>query len=1198
MYKKFQQQESRGLPGGPNEMFSYVTGVFSMDGYKNDSPDVNNPYNIIPSGNITMKGVDFPVHGTDNYGNQKMMYPGNDYKFPGDQVFEVPMARSGGALLNKTMKCNNCGWSWKAADGGADVNTCHKCGGEALIKAQAGKDLTRNGRLQYDKPDPNATYKLPSYEEYSNLVNKEKTKKVETIADRQKLEKQISNYNIRGEITTDGSGQKFQKQQKLAKDKQGNLVINEYLIKVDDKPLAFNDSGNSPINRALAYPYVYASERTGTTDFFKGDPAYDAASKQGLGASMMDGLSLMSPYAWDYSLGKVGTNNQSAYSIGDEFITDIALSGPASLAGNLVKKGIKPVAKEIPLLMNKGRGMLDNTAEQAKAAIQNTYKYNPWAFKPNPESYYRMGKGRKFIDDVLETNKIRAYNENSYANLRADGKISGIREDGEILLKAKTFPEPDTYWSKGVPLDGRYAPQKYGDYMIEASNDIPFINSVNQRTKQKGFWDAPDVNYNATHNTGNYVKPRQSYGYNIEGNIKTSIGTPLEYNSDLIKLYEPHWLKGYKEIPNKQPTTSVDDVGKSFNSEVYKNGFDISGITSMIPHFNPLAVVDGVGPMKLSPLNMLPFYGKKLPGGQNKAFRKFGNNISDVESRHVLSPSGSNNLRMGSKRVNKEGNWAEYGKVNEGYPGTFEATFDFNALNTNLSFINPPNRNGVLIKDINKQPLTEIPISDPAVSFNRRLPFSERYVPIDKQKLLNNEFQLSTIGGEAQSLIEKYGTWVGGSFLVGMDSEFIDLSVKQPMDKIEKFFKDLDAKDNKASKYRSEQDKRPRLMSAPFEQKQYGGEETKEFQKGGEYKVKTGDTFYGIASKNKITKEALLKANPGLDIQNLKLNQLIKLPTPPPAPKPAPKPVAEPVKPKPQETAWSDYINPMNWGVTDRDDDGSFRQAFRAARVDGDDEFMWYGKRYTTDLVEKEIKKETTNVPLKPSSFLPTYFNDIKQIENAEKKGWDSEKQKWFPYESFEDPKSFDIGYGHKIKTGEDYSKGLTEKEILALIKKDFNEHEKLAAHYINKTHGANTWANLNSYQKTLLTDTQYNVGSLGEFPSFSKGVVNNDKETMLKEYKRYTDGKPLGRNKWILETINDYIESDQFQPIKKQAGGETEMLSMYSDYMMGKYDGTDTEEVGKKIYDKMNRLYYKQAKQAGVTVPNYIMTNIIRQTA
>jgi len=42
----------------------------SRDGYKRNSKDVNNPYNVIPSGNITMKGVDFPVMGTDNLGNQ------------------------------------------------------------------------------------------------------------------------------------------------------------------------------------------------------------------------------------------------------------------------------------------------------------------------------------------------------------------------------------------------------------------------------------------------------------------------------------------------------------------------------------------------------------------------------------------------------------------------------------------------------------------------------------------------------------------------------------------------------------------------------------------------------------------------------------------------------------------------------------------------------------------------------------------------------------------------------------------------------------------------------------------------------------------------------------------------------------------------------------------------------------------------
>ena len=254
MKKKFEHQERRGLPGGPNEMFTYTTGVFSTnifstEGYKRNSPDVNNPYNIIPSGNITMEDVDFPVHGVDNLGNEQMMIPGNDYQFPGDMVFETPIAQKGyevpkrqgvrknpdgtesthlmatetldgknwfsfptlfqdpdgtwvdmseqakkdwkpvyeeakrrgevinfgtdketaikfgkgswkpkmkrgGGLLTKTMKCNSCGWSWKAADGGNDVTTCHKCGGEALPKAQRGGDGDKKIVYVSDKNDP------------------------------------------------------------------------------------------------------------------------------------------------------------------------------------------------------------------------------------------------------------------------------------------------------------------------------------------------------------------------------------------------------------------------------------------------------------------------------------------------------------------------------------------------------------------------------------------------------------------------------------------------------------------------------------------------------------------------------------------------------------------------------------------------------------------------------------------------------------------------------------------------------------------------------------------------------------------------------------------------------------------------------------------------------------------------------------
>ena len=64
---------------------------FSKKGYKKNSPDVNKPQNIIPSGDITMKGVEFKVRGEDNLGNVKIMEPGKNYKFPGDVVVETPL---------------------------------------------------------------------------------------------------------------------------------------------------------------------------------------------------------------------------------------------------------------------------------------------------------------------------------------------------------------------------------------------------------------------------------------------------------------------------------------------------------------------------------------------------------------------------------------------------------------------------------------------------------------------------------------------------------------------------------------------------------------------------------------------------------------------------------------------------------------------------------------------------------------------------------------------------------------------------------------------------------------------------------------------------------------------------------------------------------------------------------------------------
>ena len=65
---------------------------FSKKGYLRNSPDVNKSQNIIQGGNITMKGVDFKVHGVDNNGYAKVMTPGYNYNFPNAKyVTETPI---------------------------------------------------------------------------------------------------------------------------------------------------------------------------------------------------------------------------------------------------------------------------------------------------------------------------------------------------------------------------------------------------------------------------------------------------------------------------------------------------------------------------------------------------------------------------------------------------------------------------------------------------------------------------------------------------------------------------------------------------------------------------------------------------------------------------------------------------------------------------------------------------------------------------------------------------------------------------------------------------------------------------------------------------------------------------------------------------------------------------------------------------
>jgi hypothetical protein len=84
-----------------------------------------------------MQGVNYPVFGVGSNGQEQMMYPEQEYDFGNaSYVDEYPMMKNGGGLLSKTVSCSNCGWSWKAVEGGIDPLNCHKCGG--VVKMQIG----------------------------------------------------------------------------------------------------------------------------------------------------------------------------------------------------------------------------------------------------------------------------------------------------------------------------------------------------------------------------------------------------------------------------------------------------------------------------------------------------------------------------------------------------------------------------------------------------------------------------------------------------------------------------------------------------------------------------------------------------------------------------------------------------------------------------------------------------------------------------------------------------------------------------------------------------------------------------------------------------------------------------------------------------------------------------------------------------
>jgi hypothetical protein len=410
--------------------------------------------------------------------------------------------------------------------------------------------------------------------------------------------------------------------------------------------------------------------------------------------------------------------------------------------------------------------------------------------------------------------------------------------------------------------------------------------------------------------------------------------------------------------------------------------------------------------------------------------------------------------------------------------------------------------------------------------------------------------------------------------------------------------------------------------------------------------------------------------------------------------------------------SWYESWNPEKWGLNDYSNYSSFNSAFRNARENKEDEFVYKGERYNTKLVPKE----ESDLYWESKNFLKDYYKNqpYKKIDNAYDFGQNVnpyirskygntflelyEKQKKFPQNSPEyleiDKKlSAIIDEDLKIKENRNkeydayYKKNIIDKQnaerIAALDKptyfsitnqkpKDMSEDGywnpkenkmfmlantepgKLNTTYVhelshkgddvidvmNTVPPINLEAfNASPYTRNFTQESFNYVSDPSETEArklstlfylqknkqpWKAGKITE--ETLDKLYQDHYDEKlPYDISQLLMlygaqrDDLLKYLNGDfeyNYKPKEKKKGGESNVFNwnnldqwfknggesdfannIYDDYMNGIYDGTPLEGYAKKVYDKLNTMYYAQAKQSGMTPPNYIMSNIIKKS-
>lgn len=167
----------------------------------------------------------------------------------------------------------------------------------------------------------------------------------------------------------------------------------------------------------------------------------------------------------------------------------------------------------------------------------------------------------------------------------------------------------------------------------------------------------------------------------------------------------------------------------------------------------------------------------------------------------------------------------------------------------------------------------------------------------------------------------------------------------------------------------------------------------------------------------------------------------------------------------------------------------------------------------------------------------------IRAVENSKTNpngGWNEKEKRWYPHKSVEGGADT-IAYGIKLSNGTPEAE-LAKKQGYLTDEQAVHFTDSLAQVYYDKAksvydkkYGDGEWDKLSPESQSFLTDFSYNPG-LGKFPKLMEGFHSGDIDMIRKNYMRYSNGKPLGRNKIMLGEIEKFGSE---VPIFRKCGGK-----------------------------------------------------------